>query len=113
MIYKITPRDSWNAAMTAGEYTGADVDLADGFIHFSTSEQVQETAHKHFFEQTGLVLIEFDESDFGDALRWEPSRGGDLFPHLYGTIDSSIPHRVYDLPWSPELQKHEFPDPTA
>lgn len=110
MIYKISPRDAWEAAMASGSYTGADIDIKDGFIHFSSAKQMAETAAKHFFGRTGLILVEFDEAAFGDTLRWEPSRGGDLFPHLYGTIDSSIPHTVYDLPWDEVKQQHLFPE---
>ena len=109
MIYKICPRDAWNAALAAGIYAGAKVDIRDGFIHFSTAKQMIETAAKHFSGQTDLVLVEIDESHFGDSLCWEPSRGGDLFPHLYGTIDMSIPHVVYDLPWREDRQQHAFP----
>lgn len=109
MIYKICSRDEWNKAMEAGEYRGAPIDLEDGFIHFSTETQMKETAAKHFSGQRNLILVGFDEAIFGSSLRWEPSRGGALFPHLYDTIDSSVAHRVYDLPWNEQQQAHTFP----
>lgn len=86
-IYKICPNSLWAAAKTAGVFTGAPVDHADGFIHFSTAAQVRETANKHFAGQQDLVLVAVDAARLGAALKWEPSRGGDLFPHLYGPLD--------------------------
>lgn len=87
LIYKICPEPLWRAAEDAGVFLGAAVDLADGFIHFSTGEQVRETAHRHFAGQTDLLLIAYDAAGLGPALRWEPSRGGALFPHLHGPLD--------------------------
>lgn len=87
LIYKICPEGLWRAAERGGRFDGAPVDLADGYIHFSTGEQARETAAKHFPGQTDLLLIAFETERFGDALRWEPSRGGVLFPHLYATLD--------------------------
>lgn len=98
VIFKISPRAAWAAAVTAGTYTGAPVDLADGYIHFSTVSQVAETAAKHFRDQPDLVLIAIDAAALGTALKWEPSRGGALFPHLYGTLDVAHARAVYDLP---------------
>lgn len=86
-IYKILPRADWQAAQAAGRYTGSAVDAKDGFIHFSTAAQVQETARRHFAGHASLVVLEIEAQDLGDALRWEPSRGGDLFPHLYAALD--------------------------
>jgi uncharacterized protein (DUF952 family) len=83
LIYKIATADQWAAAQAGGRFEGAPVDLADGFIHFSTAEQARETAAKHFAGQSGLVLIALDADVFGDKMVWEPSRGGQLFPHLY------------------------------
>jgi len=83
LIYKIATAEEWRAAQASGEYTGAPVDLADGFIHFSTAEQARETAAKHFAGRDGLVLVALDAHTLGNALKWEPSRGGALFPHLY------------------------------
>jgi uncharacterized protein (DUF952 family) len=90
MIYKIVARGEWEAAVAAGRYAGAQVDLGDGFIHFSTGSQVAETASKHFRGQPDLVIVAFEEHGFGADLRWEPSRGGDLFPHLYGELAPSM-----------------------
>ena len=82
-IYKICRSGEWSAAQAAGRFKGAPVDLADGFIHFSTGPQVRETAARHFSGETGLILLTVNPSALGDDLRWEPSRGGALFPHLY------------------------------
>ncbi|HEV7384723.1 MAG TPA: DUF952 domain-containing protein, partial [Phenylobacterium sp.] len=86
-IYKLLPRADWSAAHEAGRFSGSGVDLADGYIHFSTAAQAQETARRHFAGQADLVVLEVEADDLGGALRWEPSRGGDLFPHLYGPLD--------------------------
>jgi uncharacterized protein (DUF952 family) len=83
LIYKIATGDEWRAALASGRYDGAPVDLADGFIHFSTAAQALETAAKHFAGRDGLVLVALDADALGDKLLWEPSRGGQLFPHLY------------------------------
>lgn len=87
LIYKISPEALWREAEAAGLFQGAPVDLADGFIHFSTGAQVRETAARHFAGQDGLLLIAVDDAALGDALRYEPSRGGALFPHLYAPLD--------------------------
>src|SRR4051812_48018728 len=84
-IYKICPESEWRAAEREGVYGGAPIDTQDGFIHFSTAAQVRETAAKHFSGAAGLMLLAVDGSALGDALKWEVSRGGALFPHLYGT----------------------------
>ena len=98
LIYKITPRPEWESAQAAGVFMGAPVDLADGFIHFSTAEQVQETADKHFAGQTNLLLAAFEAEALGPALRWEPSRGGQLFPHLYAPLPTSAALWVKPMP---------------
>ena len=85
-IYKICSVELWREAERAGLFAGAPVDLADGFIHFSTAAQVAETATKHFAGVTGQVLAAVDAGTLGEALIWEPSRGGALFPHLYGSL---------------------------
>lgn len=85
-IYKISPRTDWQAAEAAGRFTGAPVDLADGYIHFSTAAQVEETAARHFAGQADLILAAIDTAALGEALKWEPSRGGALFPHLYAPL---------------------------
>ncbi|MCX7302918.1 MAG: DUF952 domain-containing protein [Hyphomicrobiales bacterium] len=88
-IYKICTETAWRDAERAGRFDGAPIDLADGYIHFSTGEQVKETAAKHFAGQRDLLLAAFDAEALGGALRWEASRGGALFPHLYATVDPS------------------------
>ena len=80
-------RIEWREAERAGFYRGSAVDVKDGFIHFSTAEQATETAAKWFTGQRDLVLVAVDADALGDALKWEPSRGGALFPHLYGALD--------------------------
>ena len=85
-LYKIASAAEWSAAETAGVYAGAAVDRADGFIHFSDRDSVAETAAKHFAGRDDLVLVAGDAAPLGDALRFEPSRGGDLFPHLYANL---------------------------
>jgi len=107
MIYKILPRTEWDAAVAAGAFAGSAVDLADGYIHFSTAAQVHETAAKHFAGQTDLVLVAIDPATLGDALKWEPSRGGALFPHLYAPLDPALAVTVDELPWDGEA--HAFP----
>ena len=86
-IYKICPASAWREAERQGVFRGSPVDVGDGFIHFSTASQVEETARKHFSGQTGLFLIAVDADALGDALRWERSRNDELFPHLYGELD--------------------------
>ncbi len=89
-IYKILTREAWDEALAQGEYRGSALDLTDGFIHFSTAGQAQETARRHFTGQAGLVVLSVDAEALGDALRWEPSRGGDLFPHLYAPLSCNL-----------------------
>ena len=83
LIYKICPEALWREARAKGRLDGAPVDLADGYIHFSTAGQVAETAAKHFAGQDDLLLVAVEADALGEALKWEPSRGGALFPHLY------------------------------
>ena len=85
-IYKICSAELWNEARRAGRFGGAPLDERDGFIHFSSAAQVAETAAKHFAGATGQVLVAVDASMLGPALKWERSRGDDLFPHLYGAL---------------------------
>ncbi len=98
LIYKIATAEEWRLALAAGQYTGAPVDLADGFIHFSTADQALETAAKHFAGRDGLLLVALDAETLGDALEWEPSRGGALFPHLYRPFALSEVLWVKSLP---------------
>ena len=96
-IYKICPASAWREAERQGVYRGSADDARDGFIHFSIASQVAETARKHFFGQTGLFLIEVDADALGEALRFEPSRNDELFPHLYGELDLGAVTAVFDL----------------
>lgn len=89
-IYKLLTRPEWLAASDAGVFTGSPVDIADGFIHFSTAAQAQETGRKYFAGVEGLVAVAFEAEALGEALTWEPSRGGDLFPHLYGPLPTAL-----------------------
>jgi uncharacterized protein (DUF952 family) len=109
IVYKIAPRALWAQAIAKGVFEGAPIDLADGFIHFSTAEQARETAAKHFAGQGDLVLIAVDDAQFGSAMRYEVSRGGALFPHLYATLPVSAVLWVRDLPLG-EDGLHVFPD---
>lgn len=108
LIYKIVPRALWAEAEAAGDFTGAPVDRKDGYIHFSTAAQVRETAAKHFAGQPDLLLVAIDSSTLGEALRWEPSRGGALFPHLYAKLPVSTARWVKPLPLGAD-GAHAFP----
>lgn len=90
MIFKIVERGAWDAACRDGMYRGSPDDVRDGFIHFSAPEQVAGTAARHFRGVADLVLVAFDEAALGEALRWEPSRGGSLFPHLYAPLPTAL-----------------------
>ena len=107
-IYKIVPQALWREAEAAGRFLGAPVDHADGFIHFSTAAQVAETAARHFAGQDGLLLVAVDAERLGPALRYETSRGGALFPHLYGALDLDAVAWVAPLPLGPG-GAHVFP----
>lgn len=108
-IYKIAPASLWETAARAGIFEGAPVDLADGFIHFSTASQLAETAARHFADLDGLVLIAVATSPLGDALKWEPSRGGALFPHLYAPLPTSVALWTKPLPLGAD-GRHVFPE---
>ncbi len=90
LIYKILPRAEWDAALEAGTFLGSPIDVQDGFIHFSTGEQWTETLEKHFAGQSDLLLVAVEAEVLGSGLKWEPSRGGALFPHLYGPLATSL-----------------------
>jgi uncharacterized protein (DUF952 family) len=98
LIYKVCPRAEWEAAVASGVYRGSAVDQKDGFIHFSTEEQLGGTLRRHFAGQQGLLKIAFDPADLGPALRFEVSRGGALFPHLYGELPVSLARDVVEIP---------------
>jgi uncharacterized protein (DUF952 family) len=108
-IYKILPAAMWSQAVEAGVFTGSPVDTADGFIHFSTASQVRETAAKHFAGQTGLVLVAIAIELIGRPLKWELSRGGALFPHLYSPLPVSAALWAVPLPLDDD-GRHVFPD---
>jgi uncharacterized protein (DUF952 family) len=97
LIYKVCLASEWHDAVSVGAYRGSAVDLQDGFIHFSTGAQLAETLRRHFAGQRDLVLVAVDPKDLGARLRWEPSRGGDLFPHLYGELPVSLARTVSPL----------------
>ena len=109
LIYHMCRRDEWASAEKTGSYAGSSQDLADGFIHFSTAGQVRASAAKHRVGQTDLMLLSVDPDALSDALKWEPTRGGQLFPHLYGDLPLSAVRRVDPL----ELDTdgvHQFPE---
>ena len=97
MIYHMCKLQEWEAAAVSGFYGGSSQDTADGFIHFSTSEQIVESAAKHRAGQDGLVLLSVDDGLLGENLKWESSRGGALFPHLYGNLPANAVHKVDPL----------------
>ncbi len=111
LIFKIITSTQWSDLQRAGETEGAPVDIADGFVHFSTGAQVAETVAKHFAGQDGLMLLALEADALGAPLKWEPSRGGELFPHLYA------PLRVSDVVWVEPLRfvegAHIFPEGVA
>lgn len=109
VIYKICDVALWREAERDGVFHGAAIDIADGFIHFSTPEQVAETAQKHFSGRSDLMLIAVDPARLGAALRWEPSRGGALFPHLYSPLPLSAVVRAEPLPAASD-GRFVFPD---
>ena len=108
LIFKILRRPEWNRFRTTGETAGAPVDLADGFIHFSTAAQVAGTAARHFAEESDLVLVAVSVEALGTGLKWEASRGGALFPHLYRHL------KLHEVVWDKSLplgaSGHIFPE---
>jgi uncharacterized protein (DUF952 family) len=90
LIFKLLAAREWQSALAAGVFAGSAVDLADGYIHFSTADQAPETARRYFAGLTDILLVALETERLGEALVWEPSRGGDLFPHLYGTLDPAL-----------------------
>ena len=111
-IYKIFRSEEWQALDRDGETDGAPVDLADGYIHFSTAAQVAETAGKYFAGVEGLVLAELESDALGPQIRWEPARGGVLFPHLYRRLRRTEVLRTWPLPLGDD-GKHVFPEDLA
>ncbi|WP_262296022.1 DUF952 domain-containing protein [Microvirga sesbaniae] len=109
IIFKICPALLWQEAENAGSFEGAPIDIQDGYIHFSTENQVYETAERHFAGQDGLLLVAVEADSLGEALRYEPSRGGDLFPHLYAALPLSAVRWVKPVPLGQD-GRHIFPD---
>jgi uncharacterized protein (DUF952 family) len=91
LIYKIVSARTWQEALAQDHFAGADIDLKDGYVHFSTAGQVADTARLHFAAQADLLLVAYDEAIFGPKLKWEASRGGQLFPHVYAAL---VPSRA-------------------
>lgn len=112
LIFKIVPEALWREAEAKGVFAGAAIDLTDGYIHFSTAQQAQETAAKHFIGQTDLLLAAIDADKLGSALKYEVSRGGALFPHLYEPLEFSAVIWVKPLPLDADGH-HIFPDMTV
>jgi uncharacterized protein (DUF952 family) len=108
MIYKICSAAEWREAARAGIFHGSPDDLRDGYIHFSTAEQVAQTAARHFAGQDDLLLIAVDAAALGANLKWEPSRGGALFPHLYADLPVDAAFWIKPLPLG-ETGRHAFP----
>jgi uncharacterized protein (DUF952 family) len=108
-IYKIVAEAAWREAEETGFFKGAAIDLSDGYIHFSTVDQVRETAARHFAGQADLVLVAVEAKKLGDKLKYEPSRGGALFPHLYAPLDRAAVRWVRQLPLG-SSNEHLFPE---
>ncbi len=111
LIYKIFRGPEWAAFQAEGTTAGAPIDLTDGYIHFSTAAQAPETAAKHFAGAAGLWLLALDADALGEALRWEPSRGGALFPHLYRAL--ALDEVVWATPLPLRDGAHAFPPEMA
>lgn len=109
VIYKIVSEATWRQARAEGVFHGASIDLADGYIHFSTASQARNTAALHFAGQTGLLLVAVDTEMLGEPLKFEPSRGGDLFPHLYAPLAMTSILWEKPLPIGPD-GAHLFPE---
>ena len=109
MILKIVSRDEWAVATEAGTFRGAEIDLQDGYIHFSSVDQAAETAAKHFAGRDDLLLVAVNEKKLGNSIRWEASRGGQLFPHLYAELKVDLVEQVWELPLGKD-GFHRFPD---
>tara|TARA_Y100001960_G_C14769309_1_gene878909 strand:- start:3205 stop:3561 length:357 start_codon:yes stop_codon:yes gene_type:complete len=109
LIFHMCREEEWLMAQKSGRYSGSSQDVADGFLHFSTSAQIRESASKHRAEQTDIVLLTVTPSLLGNALKWEPAREGKLFPHLYGDLCLEAVIRCDPLPLGPNGQ-HIFPE---
>lgn len=112
LIFHMCHAEEWQTAQKTGQYLGSSQDQTDGFIHFSTSEQIVESAAKHRTGQNSLLLLTVDPKKLGNSLKWEESRGGALFPHLYSPLPTEAASRVDDLPLGDD-GLHIFPDHVA
>ncbi|OYP37983.1 DUF952 domain-containing protein [Rhodopirellula sp. MGV] len=108
VIYKIVPTSEWETAEQGGAFSGCGIDIDDGFIHLSAAPQVAGTLNRYFAGQTGLLLVSVDTQALGKTLRWEPSRDGELFPHVYGEIPMAAVVAVHPLTVD-EAGNHELP----
>lgn len=108
LIFKICEHKEWQQAVAANSYSGSADDVRDGFIHLSSVQQLAGTAAKHFAGRDDLVLVAFDTEDLADSLRWEASRGGQEFPHVYGVLTPAAARWTKPLPLG--LDGHDFPD---
>jgi uncharacterized protein (DUF952 family) len=108
MIYHMCRAEAWEEAVGVGVYHGSAQDRTDGFIHFSTADQVEESARRHRAGEAGLVLVAVEDTLLGSRLRWEPARDGALFPHLYGPLDPAEAASVRPLPLGPD-GTHQLP----
>ena len=108
LIYHMCRREEWRAAERTGIYRGSSQDQTDGFIHFSTATQIEGSAAKHRAGQRDLVLLAADPAALGAALKWEASRGGALFPHLYGALPLAAVRWAKELPLGTD-GRHVFP----
>jgi uncharacterized protein (DUF952 family) len=107
LFYKIISSGEWQVAVAKGVFAGSVLDVKDGYIHLSTAEQARETARLHFAGQSDLVLVAVPEQAVAAALKWEASRGGKLFPHVYDTLDPKLASWMKPLPW--DGAAHIFP----
>jgi uncharacterized protein (DUF952 family) len=108
VLYKIMSQQEWETAQANGIYEGSEVDRSDGFIHLSAAHQLRATAQKHFSGKADLLLVSVAEEVLGQSLKWEVSRGGDLFPHVYGALPLSAVSEVVPLPLVDGV--HQFPE---
>ncbi len=107
-VYKLLTPAQWELFQSDRCFAGAPIDLSDGYIHLSTATQVVETASKHFATQDEIVLVEFEANNLGADLRWEPSRGGALFPHYYGVLVLADVSQTWTLGRDPKSGLHDF-----
>ena len=96
-VYHLCQKETWRRAVGDGEYAGSELDLSDGFIHFSAAGQVKQTARLHLAGVKGLVLLKVNANKLGDSLLWETSRSGELFPHLYGRLAPDLVDSATEL----------------